>query len=99
LAERCRFSSQREILNHFLSGTKDIWNEENCRKFLCELAAAKGFDPFIPDNWKNITYRDIKEARVCNQRYLIKQMDHCKQGALGTFHVGSEREKSLSSSH
>jgi hypothetical protein len=28
------------------------------------LAAAKGFDPFIPDNWKSITKRDILLAGV-----------------------------------
>jgi hypothetical protein len=44
---------------------KGHWSDNaNCRKFFCDLAASKGFDPFVPDNWKKIKYADIKAAGV-----------------------------------
>jgi hypothetical protein len=43
----------------------DYWLDQNtCRKFFCDLAAAKGFDPFVAENWKRIKYEDIRRAGV-----------------------------------
>jgi hypothetical protein len=48
--------------------SQGYWKDNNnIRKFLCKFAAAKGFDPFDADNWKNIKFRDIKNAGVCNK--------------------------------
>jgi hypothetical protein len=37
---------------------------ENRRKFFCDLAATKGFDPLIASNWQKVTATDIKRAGV-----------------------------------
>jgi hypothetical protein len=38
--------------------------DENCRKFFCDFAAAKGFDPLIAANWQRIKKLDIARAGV-----------------------------------
>jgi hypothetical protein len=66
------------LINIIMSGIPQIrkvapchWQDNaNCRKFFCELAAAKGFDPLVADNWKNITFRDIKAVGVSTVRIL-----------------------------
>ncbi len=32
---------------------------DNRRNFLIEFASQKGFDPLLPENWKNVKYRDV----------------------------------------
>jgi hypothetical protein len=47
-------------------GKLSYWfNDDNCRNFLRKLAASKGFDPLVPDNWDTIQLKDVKEAGVC----------------------------------
>ncbi len=36
----------------------------NRRKFLIEFAAQKGFDPLIPENWKNVTTSEIRKQVI-----------------------------------
>jgi hypothetical protein len=37
---------------------------ENRRKFFIEFAQEMGFDPFVPENWNNVTYAKIIEKKV-----------------------------------
>ncbi len=37
---------------------------DNRRKFLLEFATKKGFDPLIPENWKNVTAREIRKQVI-----------------------------------
>lgn len=44
---------------------KGHWvNKDNCRQFFIDFAKEKGFDPMVPDNWKNVTQSQIKEKGV-----------------------------------
>lgn len=36
----------------------------NRRSFLDKLAASKGLNPLLPENWNKITYRDIQKTKV-----------------------------------
>ncbi len=41
---------------------KGYWKSAaNRRNFFIEFASQKGFDPFVHDNWDNVTYKDIHE--------------------------------------
>ncbi len=49
-------------MHYFLYSLGNYWKStENQRNFFIEFASTKGFDPLIPSNWKNVTYRDIIE--------------------------------------
>lgn len=43
---------------------KGYWNKiENRRKFFCDFAKAKGFDPNDPTSWANVTLSEVLETQ------------------------------------
>jgi hypothetical protein len=64
-------------------------NQANCRKFFCDLAAKKGFDPLIADNWRTITYHETIAAGVCSCSFCCFHFnnDHTQGGSvIAKFH-------------
>ncbi len=40
--------------------TENYWSDAlNRRKFFIEFATQKGFDPLVPENWRNITRKEL----------------------------------------
>jgi hypothetical protein len=48
---------------------------------LIDLATSKGLDPFHPDTWHKITWKDIRSANVCLKLQLYNEKIICGQGA------------------
>jgi hypothetical protein len=62
---------------------RGYWQDnENCRKFLCELAAANGFDPLVPENWYNVTHEDVISFGVCELNRMCEAHSPKREGAL-----------------
>ncbi len=48
------------LLNLKLLHAVKYWtNHDNRRKFFVEFASQKGFDPLVPENWKNVKYKEL----------------------------------------
>jgi len=47
--------------------------KENRRKFLLELAAEKGIDPYQAENWETVTRADVQAKKVI----CVAQICHC----------------------
>jgi hypothetical protein len=59
------FASLGSVPKHTVQ--KGHWKDiNNCRRFFCELAASKGFDPFVASNWYQVTHIDVITAGVCS---------------------------------
>jgi len=51
---------------------KGYWQDINNRKrFFCEFAEEMGFDPYNPDNWKNVTLNQLKAVKKVNSLSLF----------------------------
>jgi len=47
---------------------KGYWKiRENRTKFFLDFAAEKGFDPYVPENWRNVTYTELREKKVSKE--------------------------------
>ena len=41
------------------------WKDpENRLKFFCKFAEKKGFDPYKPENWANVSKKDVVDNKV-----------------------------------
>jgi len=50
-----------------------FWNDpNNRRKFLEDYAREKGFDPLVPENWKNQTGMDLRRYKVHIHPHTMK---------------------------
>jgi hypothetical protein len=43
-----------------------LWaDEKERRQFFIDLAATKGFNPFVAENWYSITAEQVRREKVC----------------------------------
>jgi hypothetical protein len=51
------------------------WTDlQNCRKWFCDFAKAKGFDPLVAENWYKVRAHHIKAAGVPTKNIVCLQV-------------------------